>query len=168
VTNAGCPTSRSFFARCGIPQVFPSRLSRADRSTRVPLVRPSLSVPVRSICEENPRLLRKKSAFLGELRGESGGVPHLAKNERDVGHPAIVAGLESKSARRTSPATLARTCFRFLRCSVLSIILGHILLDGEVEATPTTRIALRPNPSSVLIHNPAGQRQSQSRTTLQT
>jgi hypothetical protein len=29
--------SRSFFARCGIPQVYPSSLSQADRSTRVPL-----------------------------------------------------------------------------------------------------------------------------------
>jgi hypothetical protein len=36
--------------------------------------------------------------LLWELRGESGGIPHLAKNERDVGHPALVAGLESKNA----------------------------------------------------------------------
>ncbi len=27
-----------------------------------------------------------------ELRVEEGGIPHLAKNERDVGHPAFVAG----------------------------------------------------------------------------
>jgi hypothetical protein len=38
-----------------------------------------------------------KSAWLWELRGESGEIPHLAKNERDVGHPALAAGLESKS-----------------------------------------------------------------------
>jgi hypothetical protein len=29
VTNAECPTSRSFFARCGIPQACPSSLSRS-------------------------------------------------------------------------------------------------------------------------------------------
>jgi hypothetical protein len=27
-----------------------------------------------------------------ESEGKSGGIPHLAKNERDVGHPAFVAG----------------------------------------------------------------------------
>jgi hypothetical protein len=37
--------SRSFFARCGIPQVFPSSLSRPDRSTRVPHVRTSVRGP---------------------------------------------------------------------------------------------------------------------------
>jgi hypothetical protein len=34
--------SRSFFARCGIPQASPSSLSRVDRSTRVPHVRTSV------------------------------------------------------------------------------------------------------------------------------
>jgi hypothetical protein len=28
--------------------------------------------------------------------GESGGIPHLAKNERDVGHPAVVARLQQE------------------------------------------------------------------------
>jgi hypothetical protein len=28
------------------------------------------------------------------LEGEACGIPHLAKNERDVGHPAISAGIE--------------------------------------------------------------------------
>jgi hypothetical protein len=32
------------------------------------------------------------------LEGKACGIPHLAKNERDVGHPAIVAGIEPKSA----------------------------------------------------------------------
>jgi hypothetical protein len=27
-----------------------------------------------------------------ESEGKSGGIPHLAKNERGVGHPAFVAG----------------------------------------------------------------------------
>jgi hypothetical protein len=30
-TRAGCPTSRSFFARCGIPQAFPSSRSRVPQ-----------------------------------------------------------------------------------------------------------------------------------------
>jgi hypothetical protein len=36
-------------------------------------------------------LLRKKSALF-EVRGESGGIPRLSKNERDVGHPAVGGG----------------------------------------------------------------------------
>jgi hypothetical protein len=32
-------------------------------------------------------------ANTAEVRGESGGIPHLAKNERDVGHPAVVEGI---------------------------------------------------------------------------
>ena len=32
------------------------------------------------------------------LEGETCGIPHLAKNERDVGHPAFAAGIEFKSA----------------------------------------------------------------------
>src|ERR1700722_11349637 len=31
-----------------------------------------------------------------EFEGEACGIPHLAKNERDVGHPAVVAGIESR------------------------------------------------------------------------
>ncbi len=55
---------------------------------------------------------------------------------------------------------LARACFRRLLFRALRIILGYILFDSEVERTPIARAALRPNPSSVLIHNPAGQGQS--------
>jgi hypothetical protein len=40
VTNLG-----SFFARCGIPQLFPSSLLRADKSTGVPHVRTSVRGP---------------------------------------------------------------------------------------------------------------------------
>jgi len=29
-----------------------------------------------------------------KLEGRRGGIPHLAKNERDMGHPAIVVGTE--------------------------------------------------------------------------
>jgi hypothetical protein len=32
-----------------------------------------------------------------ELRVEHRGIPHLAKNERDVGHPTFVTGTESRS-----------------------------------------------------------------------
>ena len=74
-------------------------------------------------------------------------------------------GGRSFSFRQTSPATLARVClwllrFRLLLFGALRFILGHILLNGEVEAAPATRATLRPNPSTMLIHNAAGQRQS--------
>jgi hypothetical protein len=52
--------------------------------------------------------IEPKSAFMGPERkavvardrfeGKACGIPHLAKNERDVGHPAIVAGMELKGA----------------------------------------------------------------------
>jgi hypothetical protein len=32
------------------------------------------------------------------LEGEARSIPHLAKNERDMGHPTSVAGIEPKSA----------------------------------------------------------------------
>jgi hypothetical protein len=41
------------------------------------------------------------------LEGKAGGIPHLAKNERDVGHPAVVTGIESKSAFTQSLAMMA-------------------------------------------------------------
>ena len=49
--------------------------------------------------------------------GERSGIPHLAKNERDVGHPAMVAGLEPKSAFPPSS-----TCYR--QASLLKIETG--------------------------------------------
>jgi hypothetical protein len=54
--------------------------------------------PDRSITLKRRPQLPNKCALLWEIRGECSGIPHLAKNERDVGHPAIVAGLEPKSA----------------------------------------------------------------------
>jgi hypothetical protein len=39
--------------------------------------------------------------------GEACGIPHLAKNERDVGHPAIVAGMEPKIRKRWRSLTAA-------------------------------------------------------------
>jgi hypothetical protein len=37
-----------------------------------------------------------------EFEGEGCGIPHLAKNERDVGHPAVVAGMEPKRCLRVA------------------------------------------------------------------
>jgi hypothetical protein len=52
--------------------------------------------------------IEPKSAFMGpegkavvardRFEGKACGIRHLAKNERDVGHPAIVAGMELKGA----------------------------------------------------------------------
>src|ERR1700677_237611 len=91
-TNAGCPTSRSFFARCGIPP----RSSRASDNKEDVLRRPAFLFANGS-WPQPPERLRNKSALLWELRGERGGIPHLAKNERDVGHPALVVGIEPKA-----------------------------------------------------------------------
>jgi hypothetical protein len=43
-------------------------------------------------------LLMNKCVLLWEVRGESGGIPHLAKNERDAGAPGLVAGIEPGAA----------------------------------------------------------------------
>jgi hypothetical protein len=40
--------------------------------------------------------------ILDKLEGEDCGIPHLAKNERDVGHPALVTGIEPKARIRGS------------------------------------------------------------------
>jgi len=44
-----------------------------------------------------------------KLEGRRGGIPHLAKNERDMGHPAIVVGTE-KTAKRFAPFIPSSTC----------------------------------------------------------
>jgi hypothetical protein len=41
-----------------------------------------------------PRNLTCRADCAQKLKGERSGIPHLAKNERDVGHPAGVAGTE--------------------------------------------------------------------------
>jgi hypothetical protein len=56
--------------------------------------------------------LRNKSAMLWEMLGKSGGIPHLAKNERDGRTRRLVKGLEPKKARFFHPplATGKRVC----------------------------------------------------------
>ena len=41
-----------------------------------------------------------------QLRGEGCGIPHLAKNERDVGHPASVAGIKLERTRGFQAASI--------------------------------------------------------------
>src|SRR5580698_8334001 len=51
-----------------------------------------------------PRTLRRTQGTRTDpcdrrrLEGETSGIPHLAKNERDVGHPALAAGIELPSS----------------------------------------------------------------------
>jgi len=47
------------------------------------------------------------------FEGETCGIPHLAKNERDVGHPAFGAGIEPKSALVVAAETTAGPSTRF-------------------------------------------------------
>jgi hypothetical protein len=56
-------------------------------------LRPSFSAHVRW-CERRAPV--RGGGTLDRLEGEACGIPHLAKNERDVGHPALVAGIEPK------------------------------------------------------------------------
>ena len=49
-------------------------------------LRPSFAAHVRW-CEHGAPL--QSCGTLNELEGETCGIPHLAKNERDVGHPAV-------------------------------------------------------------------------------
>jgi hypothetical protein len=50
---------------------------------------------------------RWSCGFRERLEGEVCGIPHLAKNERDVGHPAIGAGIEPKTETYADPAIVA-------------------------------------------------------------
>jgi hypothetical protein len=56
-----------------------------------------------------------------KLEGETCGIPHLAKNERDVGHPAVVAGIEPQKR----------------------------MMPDQWEATPYVRITLKRNASEL-------------------
>jgi hypothetical protein len=65
---------------------------RTERKAVVGL-RPSFSAHVRW-CERRAPVW--SCGTRERLEGEACGIPHLAKNERDVGHPTIVAGIEPK------------------------------------------------------------------------
>ena len=61
------------------------------------------------------------------LDGEACGIPHLARNERDVGHPAIGEGIEPKkrACLLKVPAVIGRIpgfaiadYFLYVRCEV--------------------------------------------------
>jgi hypothetical protein len=49
-----------------------------------------------------------------DLRGESGGIPHLAKNERDMGHPGFALGKGCQALMGFAPSlsTHVRWCER--------------------------------------------------------
>ena len=83
LTNDGCPTSRSFFARCGIP---------------LPL---SLGLSI------HPR----------HLTVNLGGIPYLAKNERDMGHPSFVREPDTDSAETQFGTDGSHAPFDFVPCS---------------------------------------------------
>src|SRR5277367_2594106 len=57
-----------------------------------------------------PGFLLVNRSWRWEGRGESGGIPHLAKNERAVGHPSTGRGIEPKSAF-LPPSLVARKSF---------------------------------------------------------
>src|SRR5271156_121634 len=78
------------------------------------------------------------------LEGEAGGIPHLAKNERGVGHPALVTGIEAKRAcacysyRRASTGTklAARNAgnMPLTRPTTPKIIVATMTVLGEINS----------------------------------
>ena len=48
-------------------------------------------------------LIRVSLSVRDRLEGKARGIPHLAKNERDMGHPAIGAGIEPQRILKRFP-----------------------------------------------------------------
>jgi hypothetical protein len=80
----------------------PSSLSRPQLPGAPYLARFSRDVGYR---RASPLALSPQATVQGKTRG----IPHLAKNERDMGHPAIVVGTE-KTAKRFAPFIPSLTC----------------------------------------------------------
>jgi len=72
---------------------FPCGLSEMYQKA-VEGLRPSFSAHVR-LCEHGAPL--QSGGVRERFEGQDCGIPHLAKNERGVGHPALVAGIEPKA-----------------------------------------------------------------------
>jgi hypothetical protein len=79
-------------------------------------LRPSFSAHVRW-CEHGAPV--RSCGTLDRFEGEVCGIPHLAENERDVGHPVVVAGIEPKR-----DLGVAKECFEAV---------VHVLLYMAVE-----------------------------------
>jgi hypothetical protein len=105
VTNDGCPTSRSFFARCGIP-----RLSAAHS-------------PLATGLDVHDHLRPYPQG--AEVRG----IPHLAKNERDVGYPAFVHRF------REAGLNLAQSKVRIIG-TVISVFVARLRTFTVCPSTP--------------------------------
>jgi hypothetical protein len=60
----------------------------------------STEPPPKPLTAGKPKSPTEEIALLCKMRGESGGIPHLAKNERDVGHPAIGGWDGGKTSRK--------------------------------------------------------------------
>ena len=51
---------------------------------------------VRAWSSSLERVFGRDGCGRSRLEGEGCGIPHLAKSERDVGHPAVVPGIDSE------------------------------------------------------------------------
>ena len=109
-TVAGCPTSRSFFARCGIPQASPSSLLGRHNSVGVPHVRTSVRGPKRwatpdfllraaagATCAALLKESRMKSINATGLHRKSGGKPHHSLSFRTP--PFVHMGPKRRAVR---------------------------------------------------------------------
>src|ERR1700721_1247752 len=96
LTKDGCPISRSFFARCGIPLLFPSGL----------WIHPT------------------------HLAVNIGGIPNLAKNQRDMGHPSLV---REPGAPLITAVCLGFYCFDLGVESVTAQQVWQVLGEGRTR-----------------------------------
>jgi hypothetical protein len=71
---------------------------RFTQTLKMKMARTNIKWAAARTVRGEPRSPKEQSVGSTGLRGETCGIPHLAKNERDVGHPAWVRGIEPKSA----------------------------------------------------------------------
>jgi hypothetical protein len=113
-TIAGCPTSRSFFARCGIPQAFPSSAPRSPQIYRgAPgspkrtwaekrWAKPNHSLSFQTLPIVISRSKRRAGGAFGLYPATNRRVPHPSRSLRRVGYanlpllPSATAGHNGK------------------------------------------------------------------------
>src|ERR1700733_12444592 len=103
-TNDGCPISRSFFARCGIPLLFPSD----SRFIRMHLAVNIGGIPYLAKNERDTRIFCTQhqatatcAAFVGGSRMKFINANKLHRKSGGTGHPALIEG-----TRGTRPTPL--------------------------------------------------------------
>ncbi len=71
-----------------------------------------------------------------QLEGEACGIPHLAKNERDVGHPAMAEGIEPESPLTEGTAQDKGRLRGLTRLRMKATVLSSVVPGPNTSATP--------------------------------